>query len=80
MSKSEQLRAVNTVVLYSFNFESDFIENIFDNHLKTHFRNKFNNYCKEDNNSQSAFMKLYVGMSLNNQKKVFKHIMENFKG
>ncbi len=80
MKKSKTIRdfvAVNKVIMYSFNYEYNFIENAFDEYLADHLRNKFSNYCKRFGNSQTAFMYLYTDLSSDNKQILINYILNN---
>lgn len=78
MKKSKTIRdfvAVNKVIMYSFNYEYNFIENAFDKYLSDHLRAKFSNYCKRFGNSQTAFMYLYTDLSSDNKQLLINYIL-----
>ena len=80
MKKSKTIQnfvAVNKVIMYSFNYEYNFIENAFDKYLADHLRSKFSNYCKRFGNSQTAFMYLYTDLSSDNKKVLIDYILNN---
>ena len=80
MKKSKTIRdfvAVNKVIMYSFNYEYNFIENAFGEYLANHLRSKFSNYCKRFGNSQTAFMYLYTDLSSDNKKVLIDYILNN---
>lgn len=80
MKKSKTIRdfiAVNKVIMYSFNYEYNFIENAFEKYLAEHLRAKFSNYCKRFGNSQTAFMYLYTDLSSDNKKVLIDYILNN---
>ena len=80
MKKSKTIQnfvAVNKVIIYSFNYEYNFIENAFDKYLADHLRNKFSNYCKRFGNSQTAFMYLYTELSSDNRQILINYILNN---
>ena len=67
--------AVNKVIMYSFNYEYNFIENAFGEYLVDHLRAKFSNYCKRFGNSQTAFMYLYTDLSSDNKQLLINYIL-----
>ena len=69
--------AVNKVIMYSFNYEYNFIENAFGEYLVDHLRAKFSNYCKRFGNSQTAFMYLYTDLSSDNKETLINYILNN---
>jgi hypothetical protein len=69
--------AVNKVIMYSFNYEYNFIENAFNGYLSEHLRTKFSNYCKKFGNSQTAFMYLYTDLSSDNRQILIDYILTN---
>ena len=78
MKKSKTIRdfvAVNKVIMYSFNYEYNFIENAFGEYLVDHLRAKFSNYCKRFGNSQTAFMYLYTDLSSDNKQVLINYIL-----
>jgi len=80
MKKSKTIRdfiAVNKVIMYSFNYEYNFIENAFGEYLGDHLRAKFSNYCKRFGNSQTAFMYLYTDLSSDNKKVLIDYILNS---
>ncbi len=80
MKKSKTIRdfvAVNKVIMYSFNYEYNFIENAFNGYLAEHLRTKFSNYCKRLGNSQTAFMYLYTDLSSDNRQILVNYILNN---
>ena len=74
---STDFYAVDKVIMYSFNYEYNFIENAFNGHLAEHLRNKFSNYCKRLGNSQNAFMYLYTDLSSDNREILIDYILTN---
>ena len=75
MQNKTNFNAVDKVIMYSFNYEHKFIENIFDEHLAKHFRTKFSNYCTRFGNSQTAFMYLYTSLSSDNRQTLINYIL-----
>ena len=75
MQNKTNFNAVDKVIMYSFNYEYKFIENIFDEYLAQHLRSKFNNYCTRFGNSQAAFMYLYTALSSDNKKTLINYIL-----
>ena len=69
--------AVDKVIMYSFNYDYNFIENAFNGYLAEHLRAKFSNYCKRLGNSQTAFMYLYTDLSSDNRKTLINYILTN---
>jgi len=67
--------AVDKVIMYSFNYEYNFIENAFGEYLVDHLRAKFSNYCKRFGNSQTAFMYLYTDLSSDNKQLLINYIL-----
>ena len=72
--------AVNKVIMYSFNYEHQFLENIYSSSMAKHLRSKFSNLCVRFGNSQTAFMYLYTELDYGNRKLLINHILTNFKG
>jgi hypothetical protein len=75
MQNKTNFNAVDKVIMYSFNYEHKFIENIFDEYLAQHLRNKFSNYCTRFGNSQTAFMYLYTALSSDNKQTLINYIL-----
>jgi len=69
--------AVNKVIMYSFNYDYNFIENAFNGYMAEHLRTKFSNYCKRFGNSQTAFMYLYTDLSSDNRQILIDYILTN---
>ena len=74
---TQKFIAVDKVIMYSFNYEYNFIENAFNGYLSEHLRNKFSNYCKRFGNSQTAFMYLYTELSSDNRQILIDYILTN---
>lgn len=74
---TQKFIAVNKVIMYSFNFEYNFIENAFNRCLAEHLRIKFSNYCQMFKNSQTAFMYLYTELSSDNRQILIDYILTN---
>jgi hypothetical protein len=72
--------AVNKVIMYSFNYENQFLENIYSSSMASQLRSKFNNLCVRFGNSQTAFMYLYTELDKENRKLLINYILTNFKG
>ena len=68
---------VNKVIMYSFNYDYNFIENAFNGYMAEHLRAKFSNYCKRFGNSQTAFMYLYTELSSDNRQTLINYILTN---
>ena len=71
--------AIDKVIMYSFNYDYNFIENAFNGYLAEHLRSKFSNYCKRFGNSQTAFMYLYTELSSDNRQILINYILTNKK-
>jgi hypothetical protein len=69
--------AVDKVIMYSFNYDYNFIENAFNGYMAEHLRTKFSNYCKKLGNSQTAFMYLYTELSSDNRQTLINYILTN---
>ena len=69
--------AIDKVIMYSFNYDYNFIENAFNGYLAEHLRSKFSNYCKRFGNSQTAFMHLYTELSSDNRQILINYILTN---
>ena len=75
MQNKTNFNAVDKVIMYSFNYEHKFIENIFDGYIAQHLRNKFSNYCNRFGNSQTAFMYLYTSLDNYNKETLINYIL-----
>ena len=74
------LEAVNLVIMYSFNFEYQFVKKIWSGGLQDHLYNKFINLCQRKVNTQAAFMSFYTELDGTNQEKLINYILRNYKG
>jgi hypothetical protein len=74
---TENFIAVDKVIMYSFNYDYNFIENAFNGYMADHLRIKFSNYCKRLGNSQTAFMYLYTDLSSDNRQTLINYILTN---
>jgi hypothetical protein len=75
MQNKTNFNAVDKVIMYSFNYEYKFIENIFNDNLAKHLRSKFANYCTRFGNTQTAFMYLYTSLSSDNKQTLINYIL-----
>ena len=81
MTKEENnFEVVNKVIMYSFNYEHKFLENIYSSSMAKHLRSKFSNLCIRFSNSQTAFMYLYTELDYENRKLLINYILTNYKG
>ena len=79
-TQKNNFEVVNKVIMYSFNYEHQFLENIYSNFMAKHLRSKFSNLCIRFGNSQTAFMYLYTELDYENRKLLINHILKNYKG
>jgi len=75
MENKTNFNAVDKVIMYSFNYEHKFIENIFNDNLAKHLRGKFSANCKRFGNSQTAFMYLYTSLGNDNKQTLINYIL-----
>ena len=76
-NNENNFKVVNKVIMYSFNFEYNFISNVWQNdkNLANHFKSKFDSLCNRFDNSQTAFMYLYTELSDNNKQILINYIL-----
>ena len=79
MTNKTNFNAVDKVIMYSFNYEHKFIENIFNDNLAKHLRAKFSDYCNRFGNSQTAFMYLYTALGNDNKQTLINYILNTNK-
>lgn len=72
--------AVNKVIMYSFNFEHNFLLSAFKGSIANHLQSKFLNLCEIKKDSQSAFMRLYTELDNENRKVLINYILDNYEG
>ena len=75
MKNTNEFKAIDKVIMFSFNYDYHFIENAFNDYLAKHLRNKFSDYCQRYNNSQTAFMYLYTSLSNSNKRILVDYIL-----
>ena len=75
MQNKTNFNAIDKVIMYSFNYEHKFIENIFNDSLAKHLRAKFSSYCNRFGNSQAAFMSLYTALDNDNKQILINYIL-----
>jgi len=71
-------KQIDKVIMYSFNYEYKFIENVWSGSLANHLRDKFSMYCQKYNNSQTGFMYLYTSLSQDNRQMLINHILKTY--
>lgn len=71
-------KTIDKVIMYSFNYEHQFIENVWPNYLAKHLREKFSNFCHKYNNTQTGFMYLYTSLSQDNKEMLINHILKTY--
>jgi hypothetical protein len=79
-TQKNNFEVVNKVIIYSFNYEHQFLENIYSNSMAKHLRSKFSSLCNRFGNSQTAFMYMYTELDYENRKLLINYILTNFKG
>ena len=70
-------KAIDKVIMYSFNYEYNFITKAFknDSNLANHLQAKFTNYYNKFGNGETAFLWLYTSLSGNNKQILVNYIL-----
>lgn len=75
----EVFEAINKFVLYNYNFNTDFIDEIWSGNFAKHFKAKWKLYY--DQAGENGVLTLfYVNLDGGNRKLLIEYIMNNFKG
>jgi hypothetical protein len=77
----KNLVAVNKVIMYSFNFEHEFVLKVWgEGSMGQHLKSKFLNLCERKSNTQSAFMYFYTELDGTNQELLVNYILLTYRG
>lgn len=75
----ENFNAVNLVIMFGFNFNQNFISEVWSGSLATHLQSKFYN-CYTIHGANGAFYTFYTQLDEGNRKLLVNYILANYKG
>lgn len=75
----ENFNSVNLVVMFGFNFNQNFISEVWNGSLSNHLQTKFD-YCYIKHGSSGAFFVFYTQLDEGNKKLLVNYILANYKG
>jgi hypothetical protein len=75
--KNETFSKCNLVLMYSFNYEYDFIEKAFPEEIccTALLRKRFEKFCEDGDNNELGFMRFYASLSYTYKKYLIDYIL-----